>query len=215
MEIAVLLQGPKSSENKPSSYWQHNDTTSLFHQYQLVQSRGLKLYWRSPVYIRGKFVLNLLAGLFIGFTFYQEKNSAQGLQNKMFATFTSLVLSARTCLPSKNLLSPLFLLASTCWWDFGIALMNQLQPLFFRVRNLYQSREEPTKMYHWSIFVFATVGTEILINIITGTLFFIPWFFAVGFRNEMSDPNGRGAYMYILFVSQYSLSFSLFPSFCY
>lgn len=78
--------------------------------------------------------------------------------------------------------------------------MNQLQPLYFQIKNLYTSREEPAQMYHWSIFIFATAITEILASMITGTLFFIPWYFAVGFRNGMIDPNGRGAYMYILFV---------------
>jgi ATP-binding cassette subfamily G (WHITE) protein 2 (SNQ2) len=40
-------------------------------------------------------ILNLAAGLFLGFTFYKENNSAQGLQNKLFAVFTSVVISAR------------------------------------------------------------------------------------------------------------------------
>jgi hypothetical protein len=69
--------------------------TSFSYQYRLVQVRTLQWYWRSPIYIRGKVILNLVAGLFLGFTFYKEHNSAQGLQNKMFATFTSIVLSAR------------------------------------------------------------------------------------------------------------------------
>jgi hypothetical protein len=68
---------------------------SFSRQYRYVQKRSFQLYWRSPTYIRGKVVLNLIAGLFLGFTFYKEPNSAQGLQNKMFATFTSVVLSAR------------------------------------------------------------------------------------------------------------------------
>lgn len=60
-----------------------------------MQKRTFLWYWRSPVYIRSKVILNLLAGLFLGFTFYKEPSSAQGLQNKMFAAFTSLVVSAR------------------------------------------------------------------------------------------------------------------------
>jgi ATP-binding cassette subfamily G (WHITE) protein 2 (PDR) len=68
---------------------------SLFYQYRLVQERSLQLYWRSLVYVRGKVILNLIAGLFLGFTFYKERSSAQGLQNKMFAVFASVVLSAR------------------------------------------------------------------------------------------------------------------------
>jgi ABC-type multidrug transport system permease subunit len=72
-----------------------HEGASISTQYILIQQRSFQLYWRSPVYLRGKIVLNLVAGLFLGFTFYKEPNSAQGLQNKMFATFTSVVLSAR------------------------------------------------------------------------------------------------------------------------
>jgi ABC-2 type transporter len=98
-EIEALSQPPDSSDKSnsiskstsPRSYHR----TSLLRQYQLVQKRSFQLYLRSPVYIRGKVILNVVAGLFLGFTFYNEKNSAQGLQNKLFATFTSCILSAR------------------------------------------------------------------------------------------------------------------------
>ncbi|KAF4626727.1 hypothetical protein G7Y89_g11429 [Cudoniella acicularis] len=157
--------------------------TSLFHQYQLVQTRSFQFYWRSPVYIHGKVILNLAAGLFLGFTYFQEKNSAQGLQNKMFATFSSLILSA--------------------------PLMNQIQPRFFQVRDLYKSREEPSKMYHWSIFAITLIITEMITNLITGTLYFIPWFFAVGFSHNFQGNRGRSAYMWIMFM-MYELWVSTF-----
>ncbi|KUJ23287.1 uncharacterized protein LY89DRAFT_777066 [Mollisia scopiformis] len=150
------------------------DTTSYLHQYRLVQRRSFQWYWRSPVYIRGKIILNIVAGLFLGFTFYQQNNSAQGLQNKMFATFASVILSA--------------------------PLMNQLQPRFFKVRALFVSREEPARMYHWSIFIFTTVITEITANLLTGTLFFLPWYFVVGFENDMVNAPSRGIYQWILFL---------------
>jgi len=69
--------------------------TSYLHQYLLVQKRSLLWHWRSPVYIRGKILLNVVAGLFIGFTYYQQDNSAQGLQNKLFATFAVVIQSTR------------------------------------------------------------------------------------------------------------------------
>ena len=51
-------------------------------QYKAVQVRLFQNYWRSPVYITSKVSLNLVAGLFLGFTFYKEPNNVQGLQNK-------------------------------------------------------------------------------------------------------------------------------------
>jgi ABC-type multidrug transport system ATPase subunit len=52
-------------------------------QYRAVQSRMYLHYWRNPTYIMGKVFLNVAAGLFIGFTFYKEGDSVQGLQNKV------------------------------------------------------------------------------------------------------------------------------------
>lgn len=52
-------------------------------QFKAVQLRVLQIYWRNPSYIHSKVSLNVVAGLFLGFTFYQEKTSVQGMQNKV------------------------------------------------------------------------------------------------------------------------------------
>jgi|SRR5579862_5148149 ATP-binding cassette, subfamily G (WHITE), member 2, PDR len=56
-------------------------------QLKAVIIRTFQHYYRSPIYIGGKFVLSVLASLFIGFTFFMEDNSVQGFQNKLFAVF--------------------------------------------------------------------------------------------------------------------------------
>jgi len=57
---------------------------SWFTQYITVQRRIFQIYWRSPDYIKAKVLLNVVAGLFLGFTFYEQDTSStvQGLQNK-------------------------------------------------------------------------------------------------------------------------------------
>lgn len=52
-------------------------------QYKAVQVRLFQNYWRSPGYVISKTFLNIIAGLFLGFTFYKEPNTVQGLQNKV------------------------------------------------------------------------------------------------------------------------------------
>jgi ABC-type multidrug transport system ATPase subunit len=52
-------------------------------QYLAVQPRLFLHHWRTPRYIMGKVSLNVLAGLFLGFTFFKEGSSVQGLQNKV------------------------------------------------------------------------------------------------------------------------------------
>jgi len=59
----------------------------FFMQLKAVAIRTFQHYYRSPTYIGGKFVLSVIASLFVGFTFYMEDNSVQGFQNKLFAVF--------------------------------------------------------------------------------------------------------------------------------
>ncbi len=52
-------------------------------QYRAMQLRIFQIYYRNPGYIASKIFLNVVAGLFLGFTFYQEDTSVQGMQNKV------------------------------------------------------------------------------------------------------------------------------------
>lgn len=63
---------------------EHTYAVSWLTQYKAVQRRVFQIYWRSPDYIMAKFTLNVVAGLFLGFTFYQQDTTStvQGLQNK-------------------------------------------------------------------------------------------------------------------------------------
>ncbi|KAL2060519.1 hypothetical protein VTL71DRAFT_9160 [Oculimacula yallundae] len=175
-EITSFSKSAQSASRKASNpaASNKNDSTSYLYQYLLVQQRSLLWHWRSPVYIRGKILLNLLAGLFVGFTFYQQDNSPQGLQNKLFATFAVVIQSA--------------------------PMINALQPRFFTAKALFESREEPAGMYHWSILIITVGVTEILINLIMGALFFLPWYFVIGFGNGIDNSSSRGAYEWLLLM---------------
>ncbi|KIW89038.1 uncharacterized protein Z519_10523 [Cladophialophora bantiana CBS 173.52] len=148
-------------------------------QYLAVQLRLFVHYWRIPQYVMGKIMLNVVAGLFLGFTFYKEGNSPQGLQNKLFASFTSAIL--------------------------GMPIMNQFQPQFSSLAKLFTERENPSGMYHWSVFVLSNLLTEITFNILAGTLFFFPWYFAIDFSQGWVDgtagKGGRGFYMWLLLMA--------------
>jgi ABC-type multidrug transport system permease subunit len=49
----------------------------------MVTQRAFQHYWRSPPYIMAKLMLNIVAGLFIGFSFYKSPDDVAGLQNKV------------------------------------------------------------------------------------------------------------------------------------
>lgn len=48
------------------------------------------------------------------------------------------------------------------------------------MRDLYEIRERPSKIYHWLSFLFAAILAEIPWNLLVGTLFFFGWYFPVG-----------------------------------
>ena len=58
-------------------------TTWIYQLVTLIQ-RDAQAHWRDPSYLIAKLALNIVAGLFIGFTFWHSKNSMQGIQNKLF-----------------------------------------------------------------------------------------------------------------------------------
>ncbi len=56
-------------------------------QYRAFQYRLFLHYWRTVPFVVSKIMLNVVAGLFLGFTFYKADSSVQGLQNKVSTTF--------------------------------------------------------------------------------------------------------------------------------
>ena len=81
-------------------------------------------------------------------------------------------------------------------------LMNQLQPHWESLTSLYSVRERPSKMYHWSTFILSNIVTEVPFNLVAGTLFFLPWYFPVGFWHDFdeSDRASRGAYQWLMIM---------------
>ena len=61
--------------------------TSWINQAYLLLDRAFRSYWRNPTYLMAKLILNISAGLFIGFTFFRAKDTIQGTQNKLFVSW--------------------------------------------------------------------------------------------------------------------------------
>ena len=57
-----------------------------------VTVRVFQQYWRTPSYIAEKFILSMIAGLFIGFSFFQSNDSLAGMQNVLFAVFMVITI---------------------------------------------------------------------------------------------------------------------------
>ena len=170
-------EAPLSAE--ASSRLSREYAQPFFVQVSEVVRRAFASYWRNPTYVIAKLFLNTFGGLFIGSSFWGQgaKTSTASLQNKLFATFMSLVLST--------------------------SLSQQLQPEFIDQRSLFEVRERPSKMYSWVVFLIGQAIVEIPWNFLGGTLFWIPWYYMVQFGRE-STRAGYSWGFYMLFQLYYS-----------
>lgn len=71
-------------------------------------------------------------------------------------------------------------------------LSNQLQVPFLKLRNIYEIRERPSRMYSWTALLTSQMLSELPWNILGSSLYFLCWFWTVGF------PNSRAGYTYLM-----------------
>ncbi|KAJ6507866.1 pleiotropic drug resistance ABC transporter [Mycena vitilis] len=120
--------------------------------------RDFRFRWRDPTYLLSKLVLNIVAGLIIGFTFFKAKATQQGTQNQLFAIYMSTILAA--------------------------PLSNQLQVPFLHMRRIYEIREGPTRFYSWTALITSAFLSDLPWNILGSSLYFLCWYWTVGFENS-------------------------------
>ncbi|EXF83814.1 multidrug resistance protein CDR1 [Colletotrichum fioriniae PJ7] len=132
--------------------------TPVTYQVYLVTRRQLVALWRNPDYVWNKIGLHITNGLFGGFTYWMLGDGTFDLQLRLMAVF-NFVFVAPGCI-------------------------NQLQPLFIRNRDVFETREKKSKTYHWFAFVAAQLLSETPVLIVCGTLAFVTWYFTVGFPTE-------------------------------
>ncbi|KAI9935030.1 hypothetical protein ASPWEDRAFT_117761 [Aspergillus wentii DTO 134E9] len=145
----------------------------LWAQFLVCIQRMFQQYWRSPSYIYSKAAMCILPPLFIGFTFWREATSIQGMQNQMFAIFMLLIIFPN--------------------------LVQQMMPYFVTQRSLYEVRERPSKAYSWKAFMMASIMVELPWNILMAVPAYFCWYYPIGFyRNAPEEVHERGGTMFLL-----------------
>ena len=76
----------------------------------------------------------------------------------------------------------------------SVALAQQLQVPFIKMRDLWLVREKPSRMYSWTALITSQVLAEIPWNVFGSTLFFLCWYWTVGFSSDAS----RAGYAYLM-----------------
>ncbi len=139
----------------------HSFATPMSYQIRLVTERALVALWRNPDYAWNKIGLHVSNALFGGFTFWMIGDGSFDLQLRLMAVF-NFVFVAPGCI-------------------------NQMQPLFIKNRDLFETREKKAKAYTWLAFVSAQLISEIPLLIVCGTLYFVCWYFTSGFPVKAAD----------------------------
>ncbi|KAG1807446.1 ABC-2 type transporter-domain-containing protein [Suillus subaureus] len=133
----------------------------------VLTKRNFLAYWRNPTYLVAKIILNIAGGLLIGFTFFDSKDTLQGTQNKLFSIFLATILS--------------------------VPITQQLQSVYIDIRSIYEVRERPSRMYSWTALATSQILVEIPWNIFCSSLFFLCWYWTVGFATN------RAGYTYLMY----------------
>lgn len=79
-------------------------------------------------------------------------------------------------------------------------VINQLQPLFLERRDIYEAREKKSKMYSWVAFVTALIVSELPCLCICAVLYFVCWYYTVGFPN---DSNTAGSTFFVMLMYEF------------
>ncbi|KAA8648327.1 hypothetical protein EYZ11_005730 [Aspergillus tanneri] len=170
---AELLQRPPA----PRTVEYGEFAMPLWSQFLICLQRMLEQYWRSPSYIYSKATMCIIPPLFIGFTFWREPTSLQGMQNQMFAIFMLLVIFPN--------------------------LVQQMMPYFCTQRALYEVRERPSKAYSWKAFMLASILVELPWNILMAVPAYFCWYYPIGlYRNAYPTDSvtERGGTMFLLIL---------------
>ncbi|KAJ4003081.1 hypothetical protein NW752_011743 [Fusarium irregulare] len=138
----------------------HDFATPVSYQSRIVTKRALIALWRNPDYIWNKIILHIVNALFSGFTFWMIGNGSFDLQLRLMAVFLFVFVAP--------------------------GAINQLQPLFIRNRDIFETREKKSKSYHWFAFITGQLLSEIPVLIVCGTTYFVCWYFTAGFPVKAS-----------------------------
>ncbi|KAJ9143769.1 ABC transporter CDR4 [Pleurostoma richardsiae] len=173
-ELDQLSTCAQSSAHRASANGQGGTFALPLHsQLYHVAVRVFQQYYRQPNYIFTKFILGIVSGLFIGFSFFKANHSEQGFQNALFSVF---------------LLCSIF-----------SALVNQIMPKFVVQRALYEVRERPSRVYSWKVFILAQVLVEMPWQVLLGVCAWAASYFPVFSTTGSSETRG----LVLLFIVQF------------
>lgn len=166
-QVTASQRQPTSTPDTESGQF----AASSFYQSKLLIKRTFIKHWREPHYVYSRLFVHVVMGILNGFTFWQQGNDIASLQNRMF---TAIIFA--------------FFLPP--------AVVNSVVINFFRHRELWEDRELPSATYGWVAFCTANVVCELPMAVVSGTLYWLLWYFPVGFPGDAST----AGYVYLMTI---------------
>ncbi|KAI0481005.1 ABC-2 type transporter [Xylariaceae sp. FL0804] len=158
-EMARLIEQRRGVELSAGVRDDREYAMPLSAQTAAVVRRAFVAYWRSPNYIAGKLILHIFTGLFNCFTFYKVGDSTIAMQSRLFSIFMVLTISP--------------------------PLIQQLQPVFLRSRDVFAGREHGAKIYSWAAWTTGAVLAELPYAVLAGAVYFNCWWWGLeGYRSS-------------------------------
>jgi ABC-type multidrug transport system permease subunit/ABC-type multidrug transport system ATPase subunit len=142
----------------------HEFAMPLWQQIRLVSARASLSLFRNTDYVNNKYALHIGSALFNGFSFWMIGDRVSDMQMAMFTIFQFIFVAP--------------------------GVIAQLQPLFIERRDIFEARERKSKMYSWIAFVFGLVVSEIPYLCICAVLYFVSWYYTVGFPHDSRRAGG-------------------------
>lgn len=151
-------------------------------QFKYVLIRTSLQFWRSPVYIFSIFIMLVIGGLFVGFTFWNLKYTLSDLRSALFGIFLVIVVTQ--------------------------PLSNSIAVFAEQSRDLYEVREAASNTFHWAHLLISQLFSQMPYNIVFSTLLFFCFYFPVKYDTSASVA-GFFFFVYCLIFQFFYVSFAL------
>ncbi|KAK2007669.1 ABC-2 type transporter [Colletotrichum eremochloae] len=162
---------------------------STAYQSLLLTKRMFVQHWREPQYLYSRVFVHAILGIFNGFTFWMLGNDIASMQNRMFSAIIIIFFIPPT-------------------------VVNSVVLKFFQNRDLWEDRELPSRTYGWVAFCTANVVCEIPMAIVSATIYWLLWFFPVGYSMTAAGYSYLMVIVWSLFQSSWGQWISAFgPSY--
>lgn len=136
-----------ATDNEENS---HEYAATTLTQLRVVGHRCSVQLYRDVEYVMNKFMLHIMTGLIVGFSYWKIGHSYADLQNRLFSIFQFVFVAP--------------------------GVIVQTQPKFVANRDIFETREKKAKLYSWQVFCFGEIIAELPYLVICAFLYWACWY---------------------------------------